>query len=305
MITRTSTAFAILVAATPAAAQIAMYPGQEVQVNSGAASQTLLYPGGKYGRNVPGLLAPGQNDAGVIHLHMPVHRRARVAAQPKAPVASAAAAEDAAQAIQGEVPQDQGVADAAPAKPAPKKPAPVQTATAEPAPDAQTVGNGDSIPFSLDGSAPPARPAAKKPAARAATLASAAPAPRTTTPVPSRVVAAPNDAEHAGLTRRSQIVFPTGSTDPAPSEMEGIKGLAAALNSALKAGAQRVQLEAYGGPHGDKSSDSRRLSLKRALSIRQTLIDDGVPAEKIDVRAMGGVDDRGPADRVDVYLRAG
>ena len=58
------------------------------------------------------------------------------------------------------------------------------------------------------------------------------------------------------------------------------------------------------GSEGDKGSDARRLSLKRALAIRQVLIDDGVPAERIDVRAMGGVDDTGPADRVDVFVKA-
>ena len=66
----------------------------------------------------------------------------------------------------------------------------------------------------------------------------------------------------------------------------------------------RVELQAYGGTHGDKGSDARRLSLKRALAIRQILIDDGVSPDRIDVRAMGGTDDSGPADRVDVYVRA-
>ena len=45
-------------------------------------------------------------------------------------------------------------------------------------------------------------------------------------------------------------------------------------------------------------------SLKRALAIRQVLIDDGVSPDRIDVRAMGGVDDTGPTDRVDVYTKA-
>ncbi len=80
--------------------------------------------------------------------------------------------------------------------------------------------------------------------------------------------------------------------------------LAIALNSALNSGAQHVQLNAYGGPRGDKSSDAHRLALKRALVIRELLIEDGVPAEKIDVRALGGADDSGPADRVDVYVQS-
>jgi outer membrane protein OmpA-like peptidoglycan-associated protein len=65
----------------------------------------------------------------------------------------------------------------------------------------------------------------------------------------------------------------------------------------------RVELQAFGGAKGDKGSDARRLSLKRALAIRQVLIEDGVNADRIDVHAMGGVDDTGPTDRVDVYVR--
>jgi outer membrane protein OmpA-like peptidoglycan-associated protein len=100
------------------------------------------------------------------------------------------------------------------------------------------------------------------------------------------------------------IPFPAGQISPAAADVYAIHQLATSLNAALNAGAQRVQLEAYGGPRGDKSSDSRRLSLKRALVVRELLIEDGVPSEKIDVRAMGGVQDSGSADRVDVFLRA-
>jgi outer membrane protein OmpA-like peptidoglycan-associated protein len=81
-----------------------------------------------------------------------------------------------------------------------------------------------------------------------------------------------------------------------------VKLLAGEIATALDAG-NRVQLEAYGGSPGDKSSDARRLSLKRALAVRQLLIDNGVPSNRIDVRAMGGADDNGPNDRVDVFMR--
>ena len=86
--------------------------------------------------------------------------------------------------------------------------------------------------------------------------------------------------------------------------MGAIKFLAGDLNAAMNSASARVQIQAFGGNRGDKGSDARRLSLKRALAIRQVLIDDGVPAERIDVRAMGGADDSGPADRVDVYVKA-
>jgi len=39
------------------------------------------------------------------------------------------------------------------------------------------------------------------------------------------------------------------------------------------------------------------------LIVRQLLIDEGVPSERIDVRAMGGASEGSP-DRVDIFLRA-
>ena len=102
-----------------------------------------------------------------------------------------------------------------------------------------------------------------------------------------------------GLTKRSVILFAAGASDPAQSALGSIKFLAGDLNSSMTGAGSRIQLLAYGGEKGDKGSDARRLSLKRALAIRQVLIDSGVPAERIDVRAMGGADDGGPTDRVD------
>jgi outer membrane protein OmpA-like peptidoglycan-associated protein len=133
----------------------------------------------------------------------------------------------------------------------------------------------------------PASPPPKK-------VATATPAPATT----------PSAADTAGMSRQSVIPFSAGSSTPAASDVNAIHGLAGKLTAALTAGASRVQLQAYGGPRGDKSSDSRRISLKRALVIRELLIEDGVPSEKIDVRAMGGADDSGALDRVDIFLRS-
>lgn len=114
--------------------------------------------------------------------------------------------------------------------------------------------------------------------------------------------AAPAD-QH--LTKHGAVLFEKGVSEPSAAQFNGVKVLAGDLTAALESGASRVELEAYGGTPGDKSMDARRLSLKRALAVRQLLIDDGVPSSRIDVRAMGGTDDRGPADRVDVFVRAG
>ncbi|MFN4354610.1 OmpA family protein [Parvibaculum sp.] len=67
----------------------------------------------------------------------------------------------------------------------------------------------------------------------------------------------------------------------------------------------RLELRAYAGPPHDKSSNSRRLSLRRALTVRHELVERGIVAERIHVRAMGGVSDSGPQDRVDISLPGG
>ena len=67
----------------------------------------------------------------------------------------------------------------------------------------------------------------------------------------------------------------------------------------------RLELRAYAGPPHDTSSNSRRLALKRALSVRRVLVSNGVTVERIHVRALGGTSDSGPTDRVDVRLFGG
>jgi len=123
-------------------------------------------------------------------------------------------------------------------------------------------------------------------------------------PPPPRTAPAGPVTGKENLTKRSVILFAKDAPDPAQGALGAIKFLASDLNAAMSSPNARVELQAFGGTKGDKGSDARRLSLKRALSIRQVLIDDGVAADRIDVRAMGGADDTGPADRVDVYVKA-
>lgn len=121
---------------------------------------------------------------------------------------------------------------------------------------------------------------------------------------PVRETSRTRDEQHAGLKKRGAVLFDKGVSNPSPSQFQGVKVLADEVSTALESGASRVQLEAYAGTPGDKSSDARRLSLKRALAVRQLFIDSGIPSNRIDVRAMGGAEDKGPDDRVDVFVRA-
>jgi len=64
----------------------------------------------------------------------------------------------------------------------------------------------------------------------------------------------------------------------------------------------RLEIRAYAGPPHDTSSGARRLSLRRALAVRQELAARGIGNERIYVRAFGGTSDSGPTERVDVRL---
>jgi outer membrane protein OmpA-like peptidoglycan-associated protein len=274
--------------------------GNEVSVNPIAGgSGVLLYPGGQYMRVVPRLLQPGQNprSADVIHLHMPGKHPASVArTQTRTRTASAAPATEAAPSIPGYTPLGADISGAPAPKPKPARgprPAPKAAAAApQPAPSGNDGGFGAGLAGLQSGSLLPNGPA---PATR---LAKAEP------PPPNTSAPASQEAPTPGLTKRSVILFAPQASDPAQSALGAIKFLAGDLNAAMNGPTARIQILAFGGAHGDKGSDARRLSLKRALAIRQVLIDDGVSAERIDVRAMGGADDSGPADRVDVYIKA-
>jgi outer membrane protein OmpA-like peptidoglycan-associated protein len=290
--TRSLCASLLLSAALTSQASSQAYPGQEdVTVNSGAIGRGyLLYPGGKYGRTVRPLLQPGEKPDAVIHLHMPTHRHHSVAAatpdaEPVAPHVARTRAKPATPAVStntADLPEDSASRlVGAGAAPPPAKP---MRAARIPQPPAANTG-ATTVPFSFSGapvapSPPPAR------------TASATPPARTT----------PSGATAAGLRRETIIPFAAGATSLAPSNVNSIHALATTLNTALASGNARIHLDAFGGPRGDKSSDSRRLSLKRALVVRELLIEDGVPSEKIDVRALGGADDGGAPDRVDVFV---
>lgn len=75
-----------------------------------------------------------------------------------------------------------------------------------------------------------------------------------------------------------------------------------ALAGELSQQSDRIELQAFGGAAGDRSTPARRLSLKRALAVRAYLIALGVGSNRIDIHALGGVRDGGPANRVDVVM---
>ncbi|HEY2069673.1 MAG TPA: hypothetical protein VGG48_08990 [Rhizomicrobium sp.] len=293
----------------PAAAQAQMYPGQGITVNPAAINGAGDGYTSPYARN---------GTSQVIRLHMPkavVHHR-HVAAKPKPAASDVATA----------APTETTPPPAAPTNNSsypppldsltdtstpPPTPAPVkhkhhaEAAAPAPAADNTSTGADAALPLTLDpqDEHPVAQPPKQKKAdaAKAEKTASLEAA----TPAATAIVSTHSSDVEKGMTRRSEILFPRGDADVSSPTIDKMRAVAADLTTLLGAGASRVQLDAYGGAPGDKGSDARRLSLKRALGIRQLLIEDGVPAEKIDVRALGGIVDGGAPDRVDVLVRGG
>jgi outer membrane protein OmpA-like peptidoglycan-associated protein len=261
-------AMALVGLPTPGVAQ--MYPGGDVTVNPAALPSPTF--------------APGQP---VIHLHRPhrVHRH----------VVNATAPADTAD--QTTPSPDAGTPPAAPADSSTTDvtaPAKSRHHGRNDQAASTDAGTANPIPFSFGEDIPsPAAPPAKVATKEQPRVPGSAPA-----------ASSGGVAQPVTLAKRGAIIFEHSATDPQPSQMDGIKLLAGDLNSALQAGATSIQLQAYGGAPGDKSSDARRISLRRAIAIRQILIDNGVPADHIAVRAMGGATDKGAPDRVDVYVLA-
>lgn len=87
---------------------------------------------------------------------------------------------------------------------------------------------------------------------------------------------------------------------------EEINPVAVAVTQELDRDGQeewRVQIKAYATPYGTGVSSDKRIALSRALSLRTALIEQGVPAARIDVLAEGQQTGSGEKpDRIDLYL---
>ncbi|MEK9970989.1 MAG: OmpA family protein, partial [Ferrovibrio sp.] len=130
-------------------------------------------------------------------------------------------------------------------------------------------------------SAPAAAPV---PAAPAPQVAAAPAAPR---PVPAPV-------PQGGVVTLS---FPGGQGELPAGDLAGLDSLA----KQFAAGDDRLQIRAYAASTvSDGGSGARRLSLTRALAVRQYLIDKGIRSTRIDVRALGAPTDGSAPDRVEV-----
>lgn len=274
------------------------YVNPDVVPNPTPGTGVLLYPGGQYGRVVErDLRQPDEVPAAAqpIKLHPPRHTGADTATATE-PVRHKAAALP--PPVTAPASSDFAVSRPAPEKTRPVKPAP-KVAAAPPPPPVQKSQPSKAAPqkasgggFDMGDLEVAHQGARSATPARTVQTAKAEPPPRQIAP-----------AVESGGVRRGSIAFERNASDPGGAAVQSLTRLADSLSVALSSGSGRVQVMAYAGPKGERSSDSRRLSLKRALIVRQLLIDAGVPSDKIDVRALGGATDNGSPDRVDIFLK--
>lgn len=64
----------------------------------------------------------------------------------------------------------------------------------------------------------------------------------------------------------------------------------------------RVEIRAFAPVKGQSESDARRLALARCLAVRDVLVQNGVPDDRIDVRALGSEPKEQNADRIELYV---
>ena len=98
----------------------------------------------------------------------------------------------------------------------------------------------------------------------------------------------------------STLSFSRGSDSIDKDAAKSLDKLAGVLSSH---GNARITLNAYAGTAGEVSPrEARRLSLSRALAVRDYLTSKGVSSGRIDVRALGANVPSGDMDRVDVKV---
>ena len=145
---------------------------------------------------------------------------------------------------------------------------------------------------------PPTVPAAPPPVATLAPLEPPPPAhpPPPQQPVPV-VAGAPGEA--LPIPEGVRVTFGPDSADLNPQTDAALQELA---QRAVAHPGATVTVMAYAAGPPDDPSTPRRLSLSRALTARQVLLDRGMGSTHIYVRALGANAGDGPPDRVDVTL---
>lgn len=100
-----------------------------------------------------------------------------------------------------------------------------------------------------------------------------------------------------------RVTFGVGRADMNPASVAAVQALA---HNPTPIAQPTYSITAFAGGNGDDPSTPRRLALDRALAIRSILMGQGIPSERIFVKAMGPPPpgDTVTPDRVDIAIAA-
>ena len=216
---------------------------------------------------------------------------------PPPPAPEPAAAEPAASTEPRAAPAPQEEA----ATPTPETPAPEAPANATAAPETTAVPEPE-VQEALEPADTPPAPQAPAPQASveppAARPADAEPAIETRTSEPQQQAALPPEPDTAVQQEvLARVLFTDGQDEVAADGNAALNDLAQSLQADES---QRIQLLAYAAGDSSQVNQARRLSLSRALAVRQFLIAQGIRSTRMDVRALGNNVPDGPPNRVDI-----
>lgn len=146
----------------------------------------------------------------------------------------------------------------------------------------------------------PAPTPASPPSAYRPSITAPAPMPATTeAPTQSASAALPPAAPVRGGNR---LLFTSGSTDLTPAMQQELDQIVRQLGSSDN---RRLRVVAYAEGNAETASQARRLSLQRALAVRNYLGERGIIGTRVLVEAQGNQAQGGPADRVDLQVVSG
>lgn len=101
-----------------------------------------------------------------------------------------------------------------------------------------------------------------------------------------------------------ELAFNPGVVELTPAQTKQITQQVLPVLRGGNGGAQRLQIVAFSSAPDGKETQARRTALSRALAIRSYLVEQGLDAGMMDVRALGlNPDPNGVADKVDLIFR--
>lgn len=98
---------------------------------------------------------------------------------------------------------------------------------------------------------------------------------------------------------RLRLPYPVAGTHLSPSAEAQLEALVAEVGADDRV---RLRLAAYANAGAGSATQARRTSIARALAVRGFLIERGIKAGRIDLRALGQTAGAAEADRVDVVV---